>query len=359
MQSKKINVFLGGFINFTNAQNLNCLALARHLNKEKFEVYTLEIYSGNLESQRGKIPGVQIFYCFKSFRISGYLAFLWGIWHCDVAYLPKHELWKFNRLLLKLFNKKSFSTAEGILDEDNFKSAIEAVGSNQNVIDSYSFTDKKFPITKFVGRYNQERHQLKSENKVLYLGCDSALFKNDIQKNGTLSKVVYIGRLKKRKGVYDFLTLAKDFPEIDFLLFGNGEEKESIEMFCLENNIRNCKLLGTVSHSVLKKYLEEVDLHILPSRSEGFPKVTLETAAAGVPSIVYRDYGANEWITNGYNGWVVDSLQEMIHVMSNLMQNPEELAAISNNAKALAQEFDWNVRIKDWEIEILRVIDNE
>ncbi|MCF6173219.1 MAG: hypothetical protein L3J44_05485, partial [Campylobacteraceae bacterium] len=46
---KKIKVFLGAYINSTNAQNLNCLALAKHLDKTKFDVYTLELYSGNLQ----------------------------------------------------------------------------------------------------------------------------------------------------------------------------------------------------------------------------------------------------------------------------------------------------------------------
>ena len=33
----RIKVFLGGYINYTNAQNLNCRAIAEHLNKDKFE----------------------------------------------------------------------------------------------------------------------------------------------------------------------------------------------------------------------------------------------------------------------------------------------------------------------------------
>lgn len=70
---RKTKIFLGAFINYTNAQNLNCLAIAKHLDKDKFEVLTLELFSGNLESNIGKIQGVKIFKCFKPFRISGYL----------------------------------------------------------------------------------------------------------------------------------------------------------------------------------------------------------------------------------------------------------------------------------------------
>ena len=33
---KKVKIFLGGYINYTNAQNLNCRALAIYLDKDKF-----------------------------------------------------------------------------------------------------------------------------------------------------------------------------------------------------------------------------------------------------------------------------------------------------------------------------------
>lgn len=354
----KIKVFLGAYINSTNAQNLYCLDLAKFLNKEKFSIYTLEVYSGNLDSQQEKIPGVKIFTCFKPFRISKYLGFLWGILHCDVVYLPKHELWKFNRFLLKLLNKTSFSTADGILDTENIKSAIEVLGSKKQVMECYSFTDKKFPLTKFIGEYNWENHQLPSENTVLFLGCENTLFSNDFPRNGNLKKIAFIGRLKKRKGIYDFLEIARKFPELEFLLFGDGEEEEAIKIFCKENNIFNCRLMGVVNHLELSKQLVNIDLHIFPSRSEGFGKVTIETAAAGVPSILYSDYGVGEWVSHGKNGWVVDTLAEMIDVVKTLKQHPEQLKLVANNAKELAKSFDWSVRVMAWEKVILSLSKN-
>ncbi len=127
MHSTKIKVFLGGYINITNAQNLNCLALAKYLDKEKFSCYSLELYSGNLISQKEKIEGLTIYKCFYPAKISMYLGFLLGIWKCDIAYLPKGELWRWNRFWLTVLKKKSFSTMEGILDEDNIKSDIDTL----------------------------------------------------------------------------------------------------------------------------------------------------------------------------------------------------------------------------------------
>ena len=95
--------------------------------------------------------------------------------------------------------------------------------------------------------------------------------------------------------------------------------------------------------------MENIQLHVFPSRAEGFPKVTLETAAAGVLSVVYDDYGANEWITSGKNGFVVKSVNDMITVIQDLLDHPEKLQPLADNARELAKSFDWKVRIKDWE----------
>ena len=101
-----------------------------------------------------------------------------------------------------------------------------------------------------------------------------------------------------------------------------------------------------------------MDLHILPSRSEGFPKVTLETAAAGVPSIVYDDYGAEEWITSGINGWVVKTIDDIISVINDIKNNTEKLQEVSQEAIKLGESFDWKVRIKEWE-KVIEELNNE
>lgn len=351
---RKTKIFLGAFINYTNAQNLNCLAIAKHLDKDKFEVFTLELFSGNLESNIGKIQGVKIFKCFKPFRISGYLGFLWGIWNCDVAYLPKHELWKFNRFLLWLFNKKSFSTIEGIIDDTAYKNSIRSYGSEKTFIQSKRYFTKLYSITAFMNQYNLDKHKILTEPKTLYLGVDN-VFTFNTEKNYQLTSVLMIGNDLVRKGVLEYLDMAVEFRNIEFILAGSGNGKIDLEKEIKDRKLTNVKYLGMISSTQLKEILNKVQLHILPSRSEGFPKVILETAAAGVPSIVYSDYGADEWMTSGVNGWVVDTLENMKQIIQSLIDNPQLLQKVSSEAVKLAESFDWKVRIKDWEEVILHL----
>ena len=347
----KIKIFLGGYINLTNAQNLNCLALAKYLDKSKFEIYTLEVYSGNLS--KNKIDGVKIFHCFKPFKLSKYLGYLWGIMNCDVAYLPKGELDNWNKFWLKIFRKKSFITVEGVFDEKNLKDAIKRKGSYEKFINSIKFHNKVYSITKYLKEYNYKNHKIESDEKILYLGTDIDTFFNPNKKITKLTDIIFIGRILERKGIYDFIEIAKDFPNLNFHIVGEGEEYENIKN--ISKNLKNIKLYGRLTHKELSNLLKNIDLHIFPSRSEGFPKVILETAAAGVPSLVYSDYGANEWITHNKDGFVVDTLDEMKKVVQELIDNPELLQKVSKNAIEMAKRFDWKKIIKEWEEEIVKL----
>lgn len=358
MKIKKIKVFLGGFVNYTNAQNINCLALSEHLDKSRFEIYTLELFSGNLDSQRGKHPGVNIFSCFRPAKISIYFGFFWGIWHCDVAYLPKGEVWKFNRLLLRLLNKKSFTTIEVILDEIAYQNSIFAFVSESAFLESKLFLDNIYSITHFMKKYNFEKHKIPSENEILYLGVNTNMFASEKNKDGSLKRVLMIGNDLVRKGVYDYFEIASKYPNVNFILAGSGNNKIDINNEINEKNLQNVSYLGMISSNELSILLKTIDLHILPSRSEGFPKVTLETAAAGVPSIVYSDYGATEWIINGKNGWVLNTLDEMIATLQTLIENPDTLKSVSAEAVKLAESFDWKVKVKDWEREMEKLFRN-
>ena len=357
MKRKKINIFLGGFINVSNAQNLNCYSIARHLNHKKFNVYSLKLYSGKIKIPKDKIANINIFNCFYPSKISMYLGFLWGILKCDIAYLPKSELWQWNYFWLNLLKKKSFSTMEGIIDETALKNAIDTIGSEKKYLASRSKFNKQFSITNYMKNYNYTHRNIQTENKILYLGVETENFNIEANKK-SVKQVLLIGNDLVRKGVYDYLEIANNFPEILFVIAGSGNGKIDLHTEITNQNIKNVIYKGLLSTSELINLFKETDLHILPSRSEGFPKVTLETAAAGIPSLVYADYGANEWITHNHNGWVVNTLSQMIEIINILIKQPELLKLNSKNAKDLAKKFDWKNIITQWEEEIINLHHN-
>ena len=335
----RVKLFLGAYVNITNAQNLNCLALAKYLDKSQFDITVLSLYS----QPPIKIEGVKLYRCVWPHRILVYWAYFWNIVKADVVYLPKAELLGFNSFICKLFGKKSFSTIEGILDDTNFLKAKNKSGFN--VLNYYDRLSQVFSISHYIKDYNFKKHGLITENKILELGTESKLFISTTYQTMPITKVILIANNYSKKGVDHFLALANEYPQLEFHLVGAGKK--------IENHLPNLICHSKLSQYELSELLKDMQLHILPSRSEGFPKVILETACAGVPSLVYADYGADQWIDHYQNGFVVQTLDEMKVVIEDLLNNKVSLNQVSKNAIQLGLSYDWKLKIKAWQEVIL------
>ena len=350
---RKIKIFLSGIVNSTNAQNLNCLALARHLDKSRFEVRTLTVYSGDLSIER--IEGVKYLPIRYPAKVWHPLQLIRGILWADVSYLCKPEYWKLQRWLVRTFRKKSFGTVEGVYTGLAKDRAIEAFGSETGIRGFHEFRTKSYAITRSMVEKNKHLVGLSDQDGILYLGTDYEEFAVSKKDTHKLTDVVLIGADLKRKGIEDYLVLAKRFSSIRFHVAGGAVGGDDYKAQCERSGLKNVIFYGPVTHPQLKELLKVVQLHIFPSRAEGFPKVTLEAAAAGVPSLVYGDYGADEWITTGKDGFVAKTLDEMAAVVQDLLDHPKKIQPLSDNAREMAKRFDWKVQVKYWEREIERL----
>lgn len=346
--NERIRVFLSGVVNDTNAQNLNCRALLEHLDPKRFDVRALTVYSGVLSAPQFRCFNYLIKY---PARIWHPIRLIQGILWSDVAYLCKPEYWRLQQFLVWLFRKRAFRTIECAFIGTNLTKALAArgiAGSKQRLLEFLSFTAHVFSITESMREMNERAIGLRTCEQVLYLGVDVMRFKNDVSRS-QLTDVAMIGSNLFYKGIDDFFLLARHFPNLTFHVIGSGMGKivptEEVHRLGLCNVICH----GNESHEQLAEDLKSIQLHVLPSRAEGFPKVTLETAAAGVPSVVYDDYGAGEWIENGKSGFVVHTLDEMEVIVRDLLAHPEKLQPLANGARAMAWRFDWKVLVKDWE----------
>lgn len=352
---KKIKLFLGAYLNCINAQNLNCVALAKYLDPDTFELYAMQLYSCTLPISAQ--PNLTLFKVRKPFKWFRKLGYLWGIMQCDIAYLPKGEEHNWTLFWLRLLNKPYFRTVEIILDDEAMHSHMrhDAITKEQ-VIARYNDFKHLYSITPFMQRYNASKHGINATDTTLYLGTEIDTFLYETEHVHALNNILMIGNDLIRKGFYDFIEIAKTFPSITFNLIGSGNNRIDVAAYLHEHQLNNVIYHGSMNHQQLATFLKTQDLLLFPSRSEGFPKVILECAAAGVPSMLFDDYGANEWIEHGKNGFVHHSLEAMKDQIATLQDNPETMRATSKAAIAMAKTFDWNILIQSWEAVIKSII---
>ncbi len=97
-------------------------------------------------------------------------------------------------------------------------------------------------------------------------------------------KLIYVGRLKKEKGVFSLIDIIKNDENISLTIVGAAAEKEIL------SEAKNIKILNIETDT--KKLIKLYDNHsifILPSFTEGHPMVLLEALARGKPVIVFKE----------------------------------------------------------------------
>lgn len=93
-------------------------------------------------------------------------------------------------------------------------------------------------------------------------------------------QVAFVGRFCRDKGFDRFCLLAKQYSDIDWHIFGSGELSDHIP------SQENVIVHGCVKSMDL--YWKEVDLLLMPSRSEGLPLAALEAMSFGVPVVATK-----------------------------------------------------------------------
>ena len=157
------------------------------------------------------------------------------------------------------------------------------------------------------------------------------------------------GRLLKDKGLLEFLNTAQKCSEeklnLNFFVAGDIDESnpESITQSDLLRfkKLKYVKFLGHIDN--LNKLFFDVDIFVLPSYREGFPKVIMEASSFGIPVITTNVPGCRDAIENHKTGILVEprNFKEIYKKIKFFNQNRIMLQDMSNEGRAYAlKNFD-------------------
>ncbi|KRM94904.1 glycosyl transferase group 1 [Liquorilactobacillus aquaticus DSM 21051] len=116
--------------------------------------------------------------------------------------------------------------------------------------------------------------------------------------------VIGTGQIQERKGVADFIELARRLPNIQFIWvggfsFGKITDGYSDLKKVVDNPPANLFFPGIVERSKMNDFYNLADVFLLPSFNELFPMSVLEAFSCGVP-VILRELGLYNSIINGY-----------------------------------------------------------
>jgi len=151
--------------------------------------------------------------------------------------------------------------------------------------------------------------------------------------------VAGVGRLNPQKNFALFLDIAAQlaprFPDLHFLLAGDGPEEQMLR--------EKASALGIANRVTFSGYVADTrlvylaaDVLLMPSRYEGLPMTLLEAMAMGLPVVASKLDGIAEVIGDGSEGFLVPSDDAALFVerTAALLADAELSSRISKNARA-------------------------
>ena len=160
---------------------------------------------------------------------------------------------------------------------------------------------------------------------------------------------LFIGRLLKEKGIYEYIQAAKivkqRYPDTKFVVLGSIDEsnlgalsQDELSMLIADGII---DYPGQVDNVV--DWIADSDVFVLPSYREGVPRSTQEAMAIGRAVITTDVPGCRETVVDGVNGFLVEKWnpEALAEKMIYFIENPEQIAIMGQESYKIAQEkFD-------------------
>ena len=162
--------------------------------------------------------------------------------------------------------------------------------------------------------------------------------------------VLFLGRIHPKKGV-DLLVRAIangafERERLAFVIAGPLDAEYAVEwqQLLVSARLNDAVVIpGAVRGELKAALLRNAECFVLPSHSEGLPVAVLEALAAGCPVVISRQCNLPE-VEAARAGIVIDpEVGELTSAIQNVLADEGRRNEMREQARALAQKFDWNV----------------
>lgn len=175
---------------------------------------------------------------------------------------------------------------------------------------------------------------------------------------------VLVAGLIPRKGILQFLEAWKEMEiefqrDSDLFILGDGILKNDICRYTIENGLKNVKLLGNKSYEEVSHYLQCGDVFVLPTLEDLCSLSVLEAMAAKKPVLTTVYNGARQFVKEGRNGYIFDTLNKMevIKVLETMYQT--DLESMSAASEEIVENYSTKKVMENLAQKLLKLCSSE
>jgi len=201
------------------------------------------------------------------------------------------------------------------------------------------------------------RHFRIDETKihVIYNGVDTAVFHPGLKQErqfwrkkwglpDAATVFLFVGSGFDRKGLQQAIdALALLQQETYLVVAGYDKHEKFYHTGAVKRGLQE-RVLFLGSQSDVKPFFALADAFVLPTLYDPFSNAVLEAMACGLPVITSNKAGASELLTDGDSGFICDAHDTLqISTAMRLLCNRERAEKMGNNARTVAEQYDWSV----------------
>lgn len=208
--------------------------------------------------------------------------------------------------LRKIWKKENPDIIVSFIGKNNFMALLTAWGLAVPVITSVRGEPKEEYYNKITG-FLAKTLMGKSSGIILQTEDAKVYFPKWIQKKTVIlenplnpvfvdeyyegereNKIVSVGRIdanKNQKLIIDaFCEIAEEFPKVNLVLYGDGEEKQTLIKQAQESAFKD-RIFFPGNISNVKEEIQKAKIFVLSSNTEGMPNALMEALALGIPCV--------------------------------------------------------------------------
>jgi len=182
--------------------------------------------------------------------------------------------------------------------------------------------------------------------RVIYCGIDTERFTPAPELRAPTPTFVYLGRLKRYKGV-DLVVRAfarVGHPQARLLIAGTGDYRPELEKLVESLGLSGrVQFLGFIGEDEKLELLRSAWALVFASPKEGWGITNLEAAACATPVVASNSPGLRESVRDGKTGFLVPhgDVEAMASRMEELAASPELVRTLGMQARSFACSFRW------------------
>lgn len=161
--------------------------------------------------------------------------------------------------------------------------------------------------------------------------------------------IVSVSRLVPKNGVIYLIRalphVLRVVPDARLVLIGDGPLRSSLELLAADLHVVGAvTFVGSVPHADLPHALEQANVFVRPSLSEGLGTAFLEAMAAGLPIIGSRVGGIQDFLQHEKTGLVCvpNDPEDIARQIIRVFQDEAFASRLADQGRALVQQrYDW------------------